>query len=83
MIKCVRYREADLLGVTAIAIETVAVGDPGNGADSTGFGSVAYEYSIGKYEVTQAQYTEFLTRWRPAIRTDSTTRLWRTPAGAG
>ena len=28
--------------------------------DTTGYGSVGYEYSIGKYEVTNAQYTEFL-----------------------
>jgi formylglycine-generating enzyme required for sulfatase activity len=36
------------------------VGDPGNAADSTGFGSVAYTYNIGTYEVTAGQYAEFL-----------------------
>lgn len=40
--------------------ETVPVGDPGNAADSTGYGSVAYAYKIGKYEVTNAEYCEFL-----------------------
>jgi len=40
--------------------ETVPVGNPGNDADSTGYGAVAYEYRIGKYEVTNAQYCEFL-----------------------
>ena len=40
--------------------ETVAVGNPGNAADATGFGAVAYEYRIGKYEVTNAQYCGFL-----------------------
>jgi len=40
--------------------ETVPVGNPGNAADSTGYGAVAYEYKIGKYEVTNAQYCEFL-----------------------
>ena len=44
----------------AITIDTVRVGDPGNAADSTGFGSVSYAYNIGKYEVTAGQYTAFL-----------------------
>jgi formylglycine-generating enzyme required for sulfatase activity len=41
-------------------IETVTVGDAGNAADSTGYGAVAYEFAIGKYEVTIGQYTSFL-----------------------
>jgi formylglycine-generating enzyme required for sulfatase activity len=49
---------------TAVTIKTVPVGNPGNPADTrydaTGFGSVAYHYRIGKYEVTNAQYVEFL-----------------------
>ena len=44
----------------AVTIDTVPVGNPGNAADSTGFGSVAYDYRIGTYEVTNAQYAEFL-----------------------
>jgi len=40
------------------------VGDPGNAADTRyatpGYGSVSYEYKIGKYEVTAGQYTAFL-----------------------
>ncbi len=43
-----------------ITIDTVPVGNLGNAADSTGFGAVAYDYRIGKYEVTNAQYAEFL-----------------------
>ncbi len=62
------YGIALILGVTtmalnarAITIETVTVGDPGNPNDpSTGHGSVAYQYQIGKYEVTAGQYTAFL-----------------------
>jgi formylglycine-generating enzyme required for sulfatase activity len=41
-------------------IETVPVGNPGNGASATGVGSVAEDYRIGKYEVTAAQYVGFL-----------------------
>jgi sulfatase modifying factor 1 len=43
-----------------VNLETVAVGDPGNTGDTTGFGAVAYEYRIGKYEVTINQYATFL-----------------------
>ncbi len=53
---------------SAVTIDLVPVGNPGNGADTevmfpdetTGYGSVGYEYQIGKYEVTAGQYTEFL-----------------------
>jgi formylglycine-generating enzyme required for sulfatase activity len=39
----------------------VTIGNPGNIPDSrTGAGSVDYVYSIGKYEVTIQQYTDFL-----------------------
>lgn len=45
----------------AINVETVPVGNPGNANDSdTGRGSVAYKYRIGKFEVTNFQYVEFL-----------------------
>jgi formylglycine-generating enzyme required for sulfatase activity len=47
-----------------ITIETVPVGDPGNGADTRyetpGYGLVSYSYRIAKYEVTAGQYAEFL-----------------------
>lgn len=43
-----------------VTIETVTVGNAGNGADDTGFGAVDYGYDIGKYEVTAGQYAEFL-----------------------
>jgi formylglycine-generating enzyme required for sulfatase activity len=36
------------------------VGDPGNPPDTTGHGSVAYRYYISRYEITNAQYAEFL-----------------------
>jgi sulfatase modifying factor 1 len=46
-----------------VTIDYVSVGNPGNAADlGTGslYGAVAYAYQIGKYEVTNAQYGEFL-----------------------
>ncbi len=39
---------------------TVPVGNPGNHADGTGYGAVAYPYRIGKYEVTNTEYCTFL-----------------------
>lgn len=48
------------MGPGLTSLETVPVGNAGNAADSTGYGSVGYEYRIGKYEVTAGQYTEFL-----------------------
>jgi sulfatase modifying factor 1 len=66
-----------------VNIETVTVGDPGNAADSTGYGAVAYEFNIGKYEVTIGQYATFLNSvasvtgesyilnlWNPNMATD-------------
>jgi sulfatase modifying factor 1 len=45
-----------------ITIQTVTVGDVGNVAATHAplSGAVNYQYSIGKYEVTNAQYTAFL-----------------------
>ncbi|MCX6343752.1 MAG: SUMF1/EgtB/PvdO family nonheme iron enzyme [Armatimonadetes bacterium] len=65
-----------LLGLGGIAqanitIETVAIGGAGNAGELSGAGvggdgpdricgAVAYNYNIGKYEVTAGQYTDFL-----------------------
>lgn len=43
-----------------VVIDYVRVGHPNNAADTTGYGSVDHHYRIGKYEVTNAQYGEFL-----------------------
>jgi lysophospholipase L1-like esterase len=54
------------LPCAAVDMEYVIVSDPGNGADPNNLynipdlGSVLYAYRIGKYEVTNAQYAEFL-----------------------
>ena len=47
----------------AAVIEWVPIGDLGNPSDSTpigSFGSVDYEYSISKFETTNAEYADFL-----------------------
>jgi formylglycine-generating enzyme len=53
---------ADVLNMAggATSLEFVAVGDPGNVADSNGYGAVGSSFAIGKYDVTLAQYTAFL-----------------------
>ena len=55
------------LGPGIRSLEMVTVGDPRNAADTlvmsdgtSGYGSVAYTYKIGKYNVTSAQYCDFL-----------------------
>ncbi len=49
-----------------VTIDYVTVGNAGNAADPlTGYGSVSYAYNIGQYEVTNAQYTEFLNAADP------------------
>ena len=52
-----------VLSASAISIQTVPVGNVGNGNDpATGnlYGGVNYAYNIGQYEVTVGEYTAFL-----------------------
>jgi formylglycine-generating enzyme required for sulfatase activity len=43
------------------SLEMVPVGNLGNAPDAqTGYGAVPYTYAIGKYEITNAQWCEFL-----------------------
>ena len=76
-------------GIQAVTIDWVTVGNPGNAADTeimidstTGYGSVSYEYQIGKYEVTAGQYTEFLNA---VAATDTyglyNSNMWSSPYG--
>ena len=46
----------------------MTVGDPGNAADTTGYGAVAESFRIMKYEFTNQQYTTFLNS---AAKTDT------------
>ena len=51
---------ASMAGATT-TIDTVSIGYIGNISDATtGYGSVGYQYAIGKHEVTNAQYAAFL-----------------------
>jgi formylglycine-generating enzyme required for sulfatase activity len=48
---------------SAISVDTVAVGNPGNACDTQTqgcFGAVSYTYQIGRFEVSNAQYAAFL-----------------------
>ncbi len=62
----------------AITIDTVGVSDAGNAPDTryttSGHGAVDYNYNVGKYEVTAAQYTEFLN----AVAKSDTYSLYHT-----
>ena len=44
----------------AVTIDWVTVGDPGNAANTGGYGAVATDFQIMKYEFTNQQYTDFL-----------------------
>jgi sulfatase modifying factor 1 len=65
-----------------VSIDYVTVGNAGNAADtvspSPGYGAVAYDYKIGKNEVTISQYAEFLNA---AAKTD-TYGLWNSNMGS-
>ena len=64
----------------AVAIDWVTIGDPGNACDTQPqgcFGSVAGEYQISKFEVTVAQYTEFLN----AVAASDPNGLYNTDMG--
>ncbi len=67
----------------AAMIDMVTVGNPGNAPDTRydaiGFGSVGYNYQIGKYEVTAGQYTEFLN----AVAKADPNGLYNTAMGDG
>ena len=60
---CAAVAQASDVTADSVVVETVAVGNPGNAGDPQLdglFGSVAYEYHMGKHEVTAEQYTLFL-----------------------
>lgn len=65
----------------AVVIDWVTIGDPGNDCEVQAqgcFGSVADVYRIGKVEVTNAQYAEFLN----AVAAADPNALWATQMGS-
>lgn len=52
------YAAADALA-QPVTMDWSTVGNAGYADPTTGFGSVAYEYRIGTYEVTNSQYAAF------------------------
>jgi len=65
-----------------VVIDWVTVGDPGNACDTQSqgcFGSVADAYRISEFEVTNAQYAEFLN----AVAATDTNALYNTNMGSG
>ncbi len=67
-------------GAEAVTIDWVTVGGAGNACETQSqgcFGAVDYDYQIGKYEVTMAQYTEFLN----AVAATDTYGLYNTYMG--
>jgi len=65
--------------ISAVHIDWVMVGDPGNAAHTTGYGAVADTYAISKFEVTNAQYAEFLY----AVAATDTYGLYSAEMGSG
>jgi formylglycine-generating enzyme required for sulfatase activity len=52
-----------------ITLDMIAIGNAGNTADTTTYGSVSYAYDIGKTEVTTAQYVAFLNATASTVDT--------------
>ncbi len=44
----------------AVVVDMVRIGNVGNAADATGFGSVSYEYDIAKFPISIGQYCDYL-----------------------
>ena len=63
---------AQTFSQTSISLDTAFVGDDGNTEDTTGYGAVSYGYYIGKYEVTNSEYSAFLN----AVAAADTYVLW-------
>ena len=59
-----------------VSLETVFVGSAGNGSDpKTGDGAVDYNYRMGEFDVTDAQYCQFLNAKLPTISNPATTTM--------
>jgi formylglycine-generating enzyme len=80
-----------VVAAQAVAIDMVTVGNPGNAGEPCGVsqsggygpdrvcGAVGYAYEMGKYEVTNTQYAEFLNRVAPySVSSNVPYSLWTT-----
>jgi len=70
------YFVTDLHAQPLVNIQTVTVGDPGNQADSTTYGSVSNVFAIGTYEVSIAQYATFLNTVASVTSSNYLVNLW-------
>lgn len=52
-------------GGMLVDYQMVTIGDPGNANSAYGYGAVNYQFQIGKYEWTNAQYAAFLNAVDP------------------
>ncbi len=59
-----------------VAIDTVTVSDAGNLPSPDGGGAVGYDFNIGKYEVTIAQYVTFLNSVATVTTNEHILSLW-------
>ena len=64
------------LAEAGVTIAWSPVGNPGNTADTTGFGAVSYAYNIGTYDVTNSQYVAFLNSIDATASSISFTKFW-------
>jgi len=58
----VNVASADIVNIRGIDIDFVTIGNAGNAGDTggtPGYGAVGYNYRIGKYEITNAQWNTF------------------------
>jgi len=70
--------QAAVVSFGSFSGDFVTVGDPGNIADTTGYGAVADTFQIMKYEVTNSQYAAFLN----SVATTDTYSLYNTEMGS-
>jgi hypothetical protein len=60
LLACAALGAAAAAAPQAVEVEMVAVSDAGNAPDLTGYGGVAHEFKIARFEVTIGQYAAFL-----------------------
>ena len=84
--------EADVFNMPTgqTSLQFVTVGDPGNAPDtvpesdrSSGYGPVPYDYKLGKYDVTIAQYCQFLNAVAAVTDTYDLYSIYMAPGSQG